>query len=84
MAGFGQHPELQPLRGQKMSVARVTELIAASTKSFEDAIQVGVSRAVKTLKNVEGVWVANQKCVIKDGKIAEYRVNLKVTFVLQD
>ena len=67
-----------------MSVARVTELIAASKKSFEDAIQVGVSRAVKTLKNVEGVWVANQKCVIKDGKIFEYRVNLKVTFVLQE
>ena len=67
-----------------MSVARVTELIAASTKSFEDAIQVGVSRAVKTLKNVEGIWVDNQKCVIRKGKIAEYRVNLKVTFILQD
>ena len=67
-----------------MSVARVTELISASTKSFEDAIQVGVARAVKTLKNVEGVWVANQKCVIKDDKIAEYRVNLKVTFILKD
>jgi flavin-binding protein dodecin len=66
-----------------MSVARVTELIAASPKSFEDAIQAGVSRAVKTLKNVEGVWVANQKCVIKGGKIAEYRVNLKVTFILE-
>jgi flavin-binding protein dodecin len=51
---------------------------------FEDAIQVGVSRAVKTLKNVEGVWVANQKCVIKDGKITEYRVDLKVTFILQE
>jgi flavin-binding protein dodecin len=67
-----------------MSVARVTELISASKKSFEDAIQVGVSRAVQTLKNVEGVWVANQKCVIKNGKIDEYRVNLKVTFILQD
>jgi flavin-binding protein dodecin len=67
-----------------MSVARVTELIAASTKSFEDAVQIGVSRAAKTLKNVESVWVANQKCVIKDGKIAEYRVNLKVTFILAD
>lgn len=67
-----------------MAVARVTELIAASTKSFEDAIQQGVSRAVQTLKNVEGVWVANQKCVIENGKIAEYRVNLKVTFILQD
>lgn len=67
-----------------MSVARVTELISASTKSFEDAIQVGVSRAVKTLKNVEGVWVDNQKCVITNGKISEYRVNLKVTFILED
>jgi dodecin len=67
-----------------MAVARVTELISASTKSFEDAIQVGVSRAVKTLKNVEGIWVDNQKCVIKNGKIAEYRVNLKVTFILKD
>ena len=67
-----------------MSVARVTELIAASTKSFEDAIKVGVARAAKTLKNVEGVWVDNQKCVIKNGKIVEYRVNLKVTFILKD
>jgi flavin-binding protein dodecin len=67
-----------------MSVARVTELISASPKSFEDAIEVGVKRAVKTLKNVEGVWVANQKCVIKNGKISEYRVNLKVTFILKD
>ena len=62
----------------------MTELICASKKSFEDAIQQGVSRAVKKLKNVEGVWVANQQCVIKDGKIDEYRVNLKVTFILQD
>ena len=67
-----------------MAVARVTELISASTKSFEDAIQIGVTRAVQTLKNVEGVWVANQKCVITNGKISEYRVNLKVTFILQD
>lgn len=67
-----------------MSVARVTELISASTKSFEDAIQIGVTRATKTLKNVESIWVAGQKCVIKDGKIAEYRVNLKVTFILAD
>ena len=65
-----------------MAVARVTELISASPKSFEDAVQVGVSRAVETLKNVEGVWVANQKCVVKDGKVVEYRVNLKVTYIL--
>lgn len=67
-----------------MAVARVTELISASKKSFEDAIQVGVARAVKTLDNVEGIWVSNQKCVIKNGKIDEYRVNLKVTFILDE
>jgi dodecin len=50
-----------------MAVARVTELISASKKSFEDAVQQGVSRAVKTLKNVEGVWVEGQKCVIRKG-----------------
>jgi dodecin len=77
-------PGKKQFRRDTMSVARVTELIAASKKSFEDAIQVGVSRAVQTLKNVEGVWVANQKCVIKNGKIDEYRVNLKVTFILTD
>jgi flavin-binding protein dodecin len=67
-----------------MSVARVTEITASSDKSFEDALQSGVARAVKTLKNVEGAWVQEQKVVIDGGKIAEYRVNMKVTFVLQD
>lgn len=67
-----------------MSVARVTEIIASSKKSFEDAIENGVTRAAKTLKNVEGAWVQDQKCMIKDGKITEYRVVLKITFVLED
>ncbi|MEO0382183.1 MAG: dodecin family protein [Pseudomonadota bacterium] len=67
-----------------MSVARVTEIIASSTSSFEDAIQQGVARAAKTLKNVEAVWVKDQKATVKDGKIVEYRVGLKVTFVLED
>ena len=67
-----------------MSVARVTELISSSTKSFEDAIIAGVARATKTLKNVEGAWVKSQKVVVKDGKITEYRVNLNVTFILND
>lgn len=66
-----------------MSVARVTEIIAGSKKSFEDAVQEGVKRACETLKNVEGAWVQDQKAIIKDGKIVEYRVNLKVTFVLE-
>jgi len=66
-----------------MSVARVTEIIASSDKSFEDAVRVGIKRATETLKNVEGAWVQDQKVSVKDGKIAEYRVNLKVTFVLK-
>lgn len=67
-----------------MAVARVTELISASTKSFEDAIHQGVERAGKTLKNVESVWVKEQKCIVKNGKITEYRVDMMVTFVLEE
>jgi len=66
-----------------MSVARVTEIIAGSKKSFEDAVQNGVERATKTLKNVEGAWVKDQRVVVKDGDIKEYRVVLKVTFILE-
>nr|WP_306266586.1 dodecin family protein [Pararhizobium sp. IMCC3301] len=67
-----------------MSVARVTEIIASSPTSFEDALQRGVKRASETLKNVEGVWVKDQKVVVTNGKITEYRVVMKVTFVLTD
>jgi len=67
-----------------MQVARVTEVIAASKKSFEDAVEVGIARACKRLKNVSGAWVKSQKVVINKKKIVEYRVNLKVTFVLED
>ena len=66
-----------------MAIARVTEIIAGSKKSFEDAVQKGVDRACATLKNVEGVWVQDQKLIIQKGKIAEYRVNMKVTFILE-
>jgi len=65
-----------------MSVARVTEIIAASPTSFEDAIQVGVARAAKTLNNVKGAWVQDQEVILDDGSITEYRVHLKVTFIL--
>lgn len=68
----------------EMSVARVTEITAESNKSFEDAVQLGIARANKTLKNVRGAWVKDQKVTVKDGKIFEYRVNLKVTFVLEE
>jgi flavin-binding protein dodecin len=67
-----------------MSVAKVTEIIAASPKNFEDALQVGIARANKTLQNVKSAWVEDQKVVIENGKIIEYRVTLKVTFVLKD
>jgi len=66
-----------------MTVARVTEIIAGSPKSFEDAVKVGIKRATKTLKNVKGAWVKSQKVVIDDGKIIEYRVNLEITFILK-
>lgn len=66
-----------------MSVARITEVTSSSTKSFEDAIENGVERACKTLKNVTGAWVKDQQVGIKDGKISDYRVKMKVTFILK-
>jgi flavin-binding protein dodecin len=68
-----------------MSVAKVSELSATSTKSFEDAIQQGLSRAAKTLRNVRGAWIKEQhvRCDA-GGKINEYQVNMMVTFVLDD
>lgn len=66
-----------------MAVARVTEIKASSKKSFEDAVSQGVKRASKTLDNVTGAWVKDQDVVISKGKISEYRVTLKVTFVLK-
>ncbi len=67
-----------------MSVAKVIELTAASPKSIEDAVEMGVKRADQTLDQVEGVWVQEIKGVVKNGKIAEWRVNMKVTFLLKD
>ncbi len=67
-----------------MSVARVTEITASSPDSFDEAVKVGIARASTTLKNVEGAWVQDQTVVVKDGKVTEYRVNMKVTFILKD
>jgi dodecin len=67
-----------------MAVAKVTEIISSSTKSFEDAVAVGIKRANKTLKNVRGAWIADQKVEVSKGKITEYRVTMRVTFVLKD
>jgi dodecin len=66
-----------------MTVAKVVEIYASSPKSFEDAIQQGISRAHKTLKNIRGAWVHEQKVDVEKGKIVGYRVNMKVTFILQ-
>ncbi|GAA4825493.1 hypothetical protein GCM10011365_05920 [Marinicella pacifica] len=67
-----------------MSVAKVTEIISSSDDSFEDAIEKGVERANKTLKNVAEAWVASQKVTVENGRIDQYRVVLKVSFVLKD
>lgn len=67
-----------------MSVARVTEIIAGSSVSFDDAIKQGVARANQTLRNVKSVWVQDQTASVANGEIAEYRVALKVTFILDD
>ena len=67
-----------------MSVAKVSEISATSTKSFEDAMQQGIARASKTLRNVRGAWVKEQHLRCNDGKIVEYQVNMMVTFVLDD
>jgi dodecin len=68
-----------------MSVARVTEIKASSKKSFDDAIKTGVSRAHKTLKHVKSAWIENQEVLLDEsGEICEYRVQMKVTFVLED
>lgn len=67
-----------------MAIAKVTEITASSTKSFEDAIQQGIARADKTLEKVKGAWIQEQTIAVEDGKITEYRVNMKVTFVLNE
>ena len=69
---------------EDMSVATVTEISAISEQGFEDAIQQGIARATKTLRNVEGAWVKDQNVKIEDGNIVGYKVNLEVTFVLEE
>jgi dodecin len=66
-----------------MSVAKVTEITSASNKSFEDAIVTGIARAEKTLDGIQGAWIKEQKVVCSGGKITEYRVTMKVTFILK-
>ncbi len=67
-----------------MSVARVTEISATSPESFEEAVKEGISRATQTLRGVEGAWVKDMNVLIEDGNITGYKVNMAVTFLLED
>ena len=67
-----------------MSIARITEISSTSTKSFEDAIQSGIARATKTIRNVRSAWVKEQQIRIEKDSIVEYQVNLMITFVLDE
>jgi len=67
-----------------MSVARVTEITAASPDSFDAAVRLGIQRASKTLKNIRSAWVQEQTVAVTDGGVSEFRVNMKVTFILED
>ena len=65
-----------------MAIAKVAEVNSSSQKSFEDAIQTGISKVTETVKNVQGAWINEQKVIIQDNKITEYRVNLKISFLV--
>jgi flavin-binding protein dodecin len=88
---IGQRPApLQEFSGRTlnpgvcMSVARITEISATSSKSFEDAVQQGIQRATATLRNVRGAWIKEQEVKVENNRITEYRVIMKITFVLED
>jgi len=66
-----------------MSVAKTSEITASSSKSFEDAIRVGIRKMSKTVNNIEGAWVKEQKVVVKKGEVSAYRVTMKVTFIVK-
>ena len=65
------------------TVAKVIELTSSSPKSIEDAVETGIKRADQTLDQIEGAWIHDIKCVVKNGKVIEWRVNMKVTFLLK-
>jgi flavin-binding protein dodecin len=66
-----------------MSVAKVIEITAESGRGFEDAITQGIATAAKTVRNIKGAWVNEQQVVVDNGRVVQYRVNLKVTFILE-
>ena len=67
-----------------MAVARVTEISSTSPKGFQDAVEVGIARATKTLRDVQGAWVKEMKVDVKDGQITSYKVHMLVTFILEE
>ncbi len=67
-----------------MSVAKIFEITAGSSKSFDDAAQVGITRAGETIKGITGAWVSEQKVIVEKNKVVEYRVTMKVTFILEE
>jgi hypothetical protein len=67
-----------------MTVAKIIEITSSSKKSFEDAVHQGIARASKTVEGIQGAWVSEQKVVVEGGKVVEYRVTMRVTFVLND
>jgi dodecin len=87
-ARFTEHPSSWDGRHHSgrtaMSVARVSEISATSSQSFEDAIRQGLERATRSLRGVTSAWIKEQRVKLRDGQIAEYQVNLQVTFVLED
>jgi len=67
-----------------MSIAKISEISATSTKSFEDAIQQGIKRATRTLRDVRSIWIKEQHVRVENGRLSEYQVNMMVTFVLEE
>ena len=67
-----------------MSVAKIIEINSASAKSFDDAIRQGIAKASKTIEGIKGAWVKNQQVIVENGAVKEYRVDLKVTFILHE
>jgi flavin-binding protein dodecin len=67
-----------------MSIAKISEISATSTESFDDAIRQGITRANKTLRNIKRVWIKEQHVRVEDGRVSEYQVNMAITFVLDD
>jgi len=67
-----------------LSIAKISEISSTSTESFEDAIQQGIARATKTLRDVRSVWIKEQHVRVENGRLSEYQVNMMVTFVLDD